>query len=195
MKKTLFYLFTFTIFTSYSQTDYFVNVTDTIYAKNISYKLTVQSYLSKINYTDLDGKDKEIKGKKELEGVSTFFINGQIIDKIPQKAHKPEKYVKWANRVVDGKLIVNYYYNEMTTFGKNTYNSEQMTFRTTGIVKFFIKMPDGTFYDIIKNSDRKNHIIPYLQKCEAFKSAHNGKFEKDYASFIETINLYNSLCE
>ncbi len=195
MKKTLFYLFLFASFVTYSQTDYFVNVADTVYAKNINYKLTSQSYLARINYTDLDGNERVIEGKKELAGVSTFLVNGQIIDKIPQKAHKPDKYVKWATRVVHGKLIVNYYYNEITTFSKNTYKSEKMTERTSGIAKFFIKMPDGTFYDIINNRDRKKYIIPYLQECEAFNAAYKGKFEKNYVSFIEMINLYNSLCE
>ena len=188
MSKLLPYLFLFASIVSYSQTDYFIRGTDTVYCKTVDYRLTAQSYLKGITYTDLDGKEIVIDGRKNLSGVSTFSINEEIIDKIPQKTNKPKKYVKWAKRVVDGKLKVNYYERSITT-----YSTKGAV--TTTITKFVIKMPDGTFYDIKKKSDRKKHIIPYLQKCEAFNADYRGKYEKHYNDFISMIRLYNALCK
>lgn len=193
MKKFLFSLTVLLTFSAYSQTDYFVAAKDTTFCKNFTYKLTAQSYLASIAYTDLDGKSTDIKGRKNLENVSTFYKGGITIDKIPQQADKPESYVKWAKRVVDGKLIINYYENSMTTYGNYNFNPSGIV--TTGITKFFIKMPDGTFYNINKNSDLKKNIIPYLKQCIAFNSAYNGDFRSDYYSFTKMIELYNSLCK
>ena len=49
---------------------------------------------------------------------------------------------------------------------------------TTGITKHFVKMPDGTYYDINSSKDRKKHIIPYLKKCTEFNSQYKGEFRK-----------------
>lgn len=176
-----------------SSTDYFVADSDTTFCSNLNYTLTVQSYLSSLEYTDLDGNKVLIEGRKKVPNVTTLFINGQIIDRIPQKVEKPDGYVKFASRVVDGKLIVNYYESSMTTESFNS--SGGMSSTTTGILKFFIRMPDGTYYDINKGSHMKKYIIPYLQECSEFVSQYKGDYSKKMDEFIETIELYNSLCD
>jgi hypothetical protein len=191
MKKNVFYFLLIISFTSHSQRDYYVIETDTLFCSNLTYRLTAQSYLANISYTDLNGEKKTIDGRKNLSNVSTFFINGITTDKIPQKVNKPHKYVKWAQRVVDGKLKVNYYHNEITTYGNFDVKRDGMI--TTGITKFFLKMPDGTFYDI-RSSDRKKYIIPYLKTCAEFNSAFQGDFKDNFENFTKIIALYNSMC-
>lgn len=70
MKKLIFSLVIAVSFNSYSQTNYFVyrtdDGTDTIFTKNINYKLTAQGYLGNISYTDLEGKSWEMDGKKKF---------------------------------------------------------------------------------------------------------------------------------
>jgi len=39
-----------------------------------------------------------------------------------------------------------------------------------GIYKFFIKLPNGTFYKINSKKNMKKYIIPYLQECAEFTS-------------------------
>ncbi len=173
---------------AHSQTNYFVyktdDGTDTIFTKNIDYKLTAQGYLARINYTDPDGKNWEMEGRKNLENVETFFIGGGWTDKIPQKTSKPDSYVRWASRVVDGKLKVNYYSHNITG---NSF--------TSNFTKFYIKLADGVFYDIQKSSDMKKHIIPFLKQCEAFNLAYKGDFDDDFTKFVKMIQLYNSVCQ
>jgi hypothetical protein len=176
MKNFLFSFILLITFSSNSQ-NYFIEGKDTTFCKNLKYDLTIQSYLSSISYTDMDGQGWQVKGRKNLVDVTSMYIGGQTIDKIPQKADKPDGYVKWANRVVNGKLIVNYYDSVMSSY--NTGRSV-----TTSITKFFIKMPDGTFYNINSGSDMKKHIIPYLKECEAFNSAYNGDFRSAQGSFM-----------
>jgi hypothetical protein len=188
MKKYIFYLlFLFVTISSNSQTNYFIDGTDTIHCKAISYKLSMAKNLIQILYTDFDGQNWVIEGKEDLSTVSTFFIDGVYIDKIPRKIDKPDKYVVWARRVVNGKLKVIYYLNETTTYGIGGAT-------TSAITHFFIKMPDGTLYDIARGDDLKKFIIPYLKKCEAFNIAYKGNFEKDFEDFNSTIRLYNSVC-
>lgn len=218
MKTIIFFLLTLISITGYSQSEsqpsnnldnvfktnlnfkltpkksqYYVVDRDTVFCSSLNYKLTAQSYLSEISYIDLENKNVIIKGRKNIPNISTFFIRGESIDKIPQKTNKPDKYIKWATRVVDGKLIVNYYYNQMTTY--NNYNFNRSGVVTSSITKFFIKMPNGIFYDINDSNDRKKYIIPYLKECDDFTSSYKGDYSKDYDSFIETIKLYNSVCK
>jgi hypothetical protein len=218
MKKNIFYLLSLISIVGYSQnkiqqttdldkvfksnlnfkstpkkSQYYIADSDTVFCSHLTYKLTAQSYLSEINYVDSDNKEVTIKGNKNMPNVSTFFINGESIDKIPQKTNKPDKYIKWASRVVDGKLIVNYYYNQMTTY--NNYDFNRSGVANSSITKFFIKMPNGIFYDINDSSDRNKYIIPYLKECDAFTSSYKGDYSKDYDSFIETIKLYNLVCK
>ena len=198
MKKLLFSLIVTISICAHSQTNYFVSKTDegtdTIFTKNLSYKVTSQGYLSSINYTDSEFQSWVIEGKKNLVNVETFFIGGGWTDKIPQKTTKPDSYVRWASRVVDGKLKVNYYNNEISV---NNIGTGFMGGRTTTstFTKFYIKMPDGTFYDIRKSSDRKNYIIPYLKKCDAFNLAYKGDFDEEFNKFVRMIQLYNSVCK
>ncbi len=190
--KKLFTLFIYLIsLTTFSQ-DYFIVDNEETYCSNLSFEITSQSYLSSISYTDTIGKKIVIEGRKKVPNISTFYINGILIDKIPQKIDKPKKYIKWAQRVVDGKLIVNYYHNEMTT---SRYRESFGDYKevTTGITKHYVKMPNGTYYDIRSSKDRKKHIIPYLKKCAKFNSEYKGEFKKN--EFNEIITLYNELCE
>jgi len=186
MKKLLFPLMIAFSLNIHSQSNYFTFGTDTIFCKNVSYEATVQGYLKTISYTDTDGKSWEMSGKKNLENVDSFFIGGGFTDKIPADTDHPNSYVRWASRVVDGKLKVNYYTHNLSPGGSNF---------TSTFTKFVIKLPDGVYYDVRKNSDMKKHIIPFLQQCEAFNTAYQGNFETDFTRFVKMIQLYNSVCK
>lgn len=176
--------------------DFFISKGKKTYCSDLNFEITSQSYLKSISYTDSNGEQIKIEGRKNVPDISTFYIDGILIDKIPQKTNKPDKYIKWAQRVVDGKLIVNYYHNEMTNTYWVTDNRTKTTDTksvTTGITKYFVKMPNGTYYDIRSSKDRKKHIIPYLKKCAAFNSSYKGNFSP--REFNEIIMLYNELCD
>ena len=64
-----------------------------------------------------------------------------------------------------------------------------------GVYRFFLKMPDGTYYKINSKKNRNKYIIPYLNKCEAFKKEHDGNFSPGEPQFNATIRLYNKLCD
>ncbi len=195
MKNIIYFLIIAFSCTLLAQDDYFIVESDTTFCSNLDYKITGQSYLKELSYLDINGEPRIIEGRKNIPNISTFYISGITIDKVPQKTNKPDKYIKWAERVVDGKLIVTYYSSTMTTYTyRSTYGSPFGDGTTTGISKFYIKLPDGVFYNINKSSDRNKHIIPYLKKCEAFMSEYTGTFKPNYNKFIKTVELYNSLC-
>lgn len=194
MIKNFFYMAVILIgIKSYAQKDYYIIDEDTTRCSYLRYEVAGTGTLAKINYQDATGKFVTAEGKKNLIDISTMFTNGKTFDKIPQKAHKPDGHVKWAERIVDGKLVVNYYYNTVTFSGFNS--SGQFSSASSSITKFFVKMPDGTFYDIRDSGDRKKHIIPYLKQCSAFVSAYNGDYDDEVKSFTKTVELYNSLCK
>jgi len=199
MKKIFFLLIILIGAKSSAQQDYYVAGKDTVFCFHLRYKITAQSYLSEVSYNDSAGQSVTISGRKKIPDISTFYIDGKTTDRIPQKASKPNSYIKWAERVVDGKLIVNYYHNTMSVTNYPGAGARQgsmlVNTTTSGITKFFIKMPDGAFYDIRKSSDMKKHIIPYLKECSAFTSAYQGDYDDDVEKFKETVKLYNSLCK
>jgi|TARA_R110002110_G_scaffold404983_1_gene623757 hypothetical protein len=195
MKNLLLLSIYLTSFFGFTQDqDYFVINNKKTFCTDLEYSITAQSYLRSISYTDTNGKKIEIKGRKNVPDITSFYIDNIIVDRVPQKTNKPDKYVKWARRIIDGKLIVNFYSSSMTT---HNFNSAAKPGRhnsvTTGIVKHYVKMPNGTYYDIFSSKDRKKHIIPYLKKCKEFNSTYDGKFK--IQEFNEIIVLYNQLCE
>ena len=163
--------------------DYFVTKTDTVFCTELTYNTTAQGYLKNFKYTDLTGKPVEIK--KNVPDVQTFYHHGQTDDKIPLKADKPDSYIRYTCRSVDGPLKVYLAYQ--------TYSSGSGS--SSGTYRFFLKLPDGTFYKINNKKNLKNFIKPYLLKCPAFASNYKGDFSTREKPFIETIKLYNSLCK
>lgn len=170
---------------SFSQTvQYFITSdNDTTYCTEIDVGFNVQWFLDELSYTTVDGEHLEFKGKKNVPDVISFYIDSVALDRTPLKPDD-DKYVRWDYRAVDGKLIV--------------YNPGQSVNRDmdpSGIYRFYLKMPDGTFYKINSQSNMKKYIIPYLEECTEFKQQYKGDYSTDEEPFIEMIELYNSLCE
>jgi hypothetical protein len=197
---------------SYGQ-DYFVVENDTTFCSNLEYGTTAQGYLKSVRYTDKNGKEVVIEGRKIVPDVSTFFRQKVTIDKIPQKADKPKSYVRYTERTLDGTLKVYVRYpsdigsstihsnapnplnmNNGTVTGRPSGSTQTMSGRA-GVYKFFIKLPDGTYYKVNKKKNMNKYIIPYLQECEAFKSQYTGDYSADQEPFIEMVKLYNSVCK
>ena len=180
--------------------DYFVVKKDTTFCSNLKYSTTAQGYLKSIKYTDINRKEISIDGRKNVPDVETFYIDSILIDKTPLKANKPDSYIRYTKRVVDGKLKVHLAQQRYNTTMKYTPGSPHGDFSTfgptvTGIYRFFLKMPDGTYYNIKSKSDMKKHIKPYLLKCVAFKNQYKGDFSTREEPFMDMIKLYNSICE
>ncbi|GAA4899531.1 hypothetical protein GCM10023311_26080 [Flaviramulus aquimarinus] len=153
-----------------------------------------------MNYKKLDGKMVKYEKRKECPNVTTFYKEGTTRDRIPLKASKPDGYVRFLPRSVDGKI---------KTYSNDSYRTKSSTKFTPGdalgdwkqggskmgAYHYTIKMPNGKFYDIKGKKDMKKHIIPYLLKCEEFKKQYKGEFKTHETLFNKTIELYNSLCQ
>ncbi len=183
----------------YSQ-DYYIVENDTTYGKELRYEITAQGYLKEISFKKPDGTAIMLKKKKELRNVTSLYINEISIDRVPLKPSKPEGYVRFLVRAVDGKIKT--YSNDSyrpTTTTKYTPGSPFGDFKEggskMGSYHYTIKMPDGTYYDIKKRKNLNNHIKPFLLKCQKFKKQYKGDYNTHEKSFNKTIKLYNSLCQ
>ncbi len=197
LKTTIVLLLLITNINTYAQ-DYFIVKQDTTFCSDLKYSTTSQGYLKAIEYTDADGKTVLIKGRKNVPDVITFYIRYSTIDKIPLKADKPDGYIRYTKRMVDGKLKV--YLAQQSTTSTITYtpgapSGDWNTGSARGSYRFFIKMPDGTYYKINSKSNLKKYIKPYLLQCEEFEKQYKGSFSTREWPFMEMIKLYNSLCE
>jgi hypothetical protein len=162
---------------------YFITPDDTVYCKTLNYNVTAQGFLNKLEYTDMQGKKQVFKGKENVPNILTFFINGKFIDKTPLDPSKPESYVRYNERTVNGKLIV---------YVREQGHNDQMN-GPSGTYRFFIKMANGKFYDINKKNIEST-IKPYLLKCDSFKQKYKGDYSAKEQPFMAMIKLYNSLC-
>ncbi|MFD2914957.1 hypothetical protein [Psychroserpens luteus] len=193
--------------------DYFVVEKDTTFCSNLEFGTTGQGYLKSLRYTDKNGKAIVIEGRKVVPNVITFYRQEVTIDKIPQKADKPKSYVRYTERLIDGTLKIYERYptgmgahsyrtnapNPLTmnnsTMSRNQNGSMQTSSGRAGIYKFFLKLPDGTYYKINSKKNMKKYIVPYLKECEAFANQYKGDYSNDRDLFIEMIELYNSVCK
>ena len=188
--------------------DYFVDMKhDTTFCINLSYSLNNRGYLRTISYYDIKTKtQKNISEKSKLPLITTFFVNGATIDLIPLKANKPFKYKRYTERVLDGKLKIYLDKPEYDNSVVNDMSGNASTRGSVGAYRFFIKMPDGTFYKINNQRKMKKVLKPFLINCDKFKKQYQGDFkfcikvnvEKELTDgekeFIEMIKLYNSSC-
>lgn len=204
MKKLALVIVTiFTSFNIYAQ-DYFVVGKDTTFCKDLKYTTTVQGYLKTIKYTDLKEKEVLIDDKKNMPDVITFYSDKKFIDKTPLKADKPDGYIRYTERSVDGKLKIylaqqgykegsGMHYTGAAKFTNS--NSDWNTSGPTGIYRFYLKMPDGTYYKINDKGNIEKYIKPYLLKCAEFKNQYKGDYSTKEEPFMAMIKLYNSLCK
>jgi hypothetical protein len=182
---------------------YFVTKKDTTFCKKLQYSTTAQGYLNKLEYNDMNGKEIVLKGQKNVPDVLTFNIDTIILDKVPLKADKPESYIRYTQRVVDGKLKVYLaqqgYYEGVKYSDSDSPYADQNGYVDTGgpagIYRFYLKMPDGTYYKINSKKNMKNYIKPFLQKCSEFVNEYTGDYSTKEEPFMEMIKLYNSLCK
>ena len=215
MNKLLLFVIIFSLsINSFSQ-DYFIIKNDTTFCEKLTYSTSSQGYLKKLEFINLSGTETTLKGKKNVSDVSTIYLNGNTFDKIPLKANKPKSYIRFTKRVVDGKLKV-YLMRQKTIVVSGLSTSTKIAPNTTlvtqrnpekgaaGHYRFFIKMPDGTFYKVNKKKNIEKYIEPYLLKCEEFKKqfkgfhfnrAVNATLDENEKHFIKQIELYNSLCD
>lgn len=180
--------------------DYFVVQNDTTFCKDLSYGTTAQGYLKRIRYTNSEGQEVLIEKRKNVPNVITFYKKGITIDKIPLKASRPNSYVRFVERAVDGKLkTYSNAFSRPSSSIKYTPGSAFGDWKSGGIsmgaYHYNIKMPNGVFYDIKKRKNIKKYIKPFLLKCEKFKNQYKGKYETKEEPFNKMIELYNSLCD
>ncbi|RYM32783.1 hypothetical protein ERX46_12015 [Brumimicrobium glaciale] len=189
MKKTiLIFLIVILSTTSTFSQDYFIADNDTTYCQDLAYSTTSQGYLKKMSYESLDGSLVKYEKRKKCPNVTTFHIKDKTIDRIPLKASKPNSYVRFISRAVNGKIKT--YSNASSKAYSYSIGEEVM-----GEYHYTIQMPDGKFYDIRKKKNMKKYIIPYLLECKEFKNQYKGEFKTAEPLFNKTIELYNSLCQ
>ena len=170
------------------QTDYFITGKDTTYCGNLKYEMGI--FLEKVSYTNNNGKRVTIEGNLAMPDISTFCISGECVDKVPIKPGR-WRFYRYQPRKVDGKLRV-YLQTGSTTstdmFGDGRSNP-------VGKYRFFICMPDGTFYKINSKKNMEKYIKPYLLSCSVFAQQYKGNFSTREEPFMEMIRLYNALCK
>ncbi len=195
---------------------YFVTTKDTVFCKSLSYGTNMQGYLNMLDYVDLAGTKTVLKGKKDVPEVMTIHLDTVTFDKIPQKPDKPDSYITYCRRVVDGKLKVYLQQQGSRTTTHTEYSSAPLGYARnssvsspapgivensvaregpSGSYRFFLKMPNGTYYRINDKDNIKNFIKPYLLKCKEFENTYKGDFGTKETPFMEMITLYNSLCK
>lgn len=174
---------------SYGQ-NYFIVNKDTTFCTNLSYETTMQGFLKRITYTDINGNNVDIQGRKNVPDVETFCISNEFFDKTPLKPHKPKKYIRYTKRSVDGKLKI---YVEQPKYVYDPKEADGQ--RLVSGYRFILKLPDGKFVKINKKKNIERIIKPYMLQCEAFKEKYTGTFDYTEAAFIETVKLYNSMCK
>jgi hypothetical protein len=165
---------------------YFVTGTDTTWCKTLNYVTNKQGVLTTLEYMDIKGKTNVIEGKDHCPDVATFYVNGLIYDKIPLKPDDKKNY-RYTERVVDGKLRV---YLAQKGQSDNPHSGTN----PAGFYLFYIRMPDGKYYNIMDKGHMDKNIKPYMLECAAFKKEYKGGFSDKQEAFIDAAKLYNSLC-
>jgi hypothetical protein len=178
--------------------EYFVRGKDTTYARNMEYTTNSQGFITEIKYTDRSGKQVTLDGKKNLKNVQSLHYNNGVVERMPLKISKPDAYVRYGGRVVDGKLKVLLYddQEETLTWVRNPWDQRMSKFQntTSGTRLFYLRLPDGTLYDLSKKKEVKNNVMPYLMKCDEFRKQYKDDLSMKQNDIVKMIRLYNDVC-
>jgi hypothetical protein len=174
--------------------DYFVVGKKTTYCSNLAYTTTAQGYLKTMTYVTEEGKTVSLQGRDNVPDVTTFFINGEYFDKVPLNANKPDKYIRYDKREINGKLIV-YLERQGYIEGSRYGGAPGMPSGPSGTYRFFIRMPSGVVYKINDKKNMQEIFKPFFLKCPEFANEYKGEFTSDEPTFMNMVRLYNSLCE
>jgi hypothetical protein len=181
--------------------EYFVrnNSKDTIRCSNMEYTTSSQGFIVELTYTDKAGKPVKLEGKKKLKDINTLNYTTGIVERMPLKISKPDAYVRYGERVINGKLKVLVYNDQYqtTNWVKSPIDSRMDGYKTStsGTYMLYLKMPDGTFLNANKKKVVKKIIKPYLLKCKEFEENYKGKFTNEEKQFMDMIRIYNSVCK
>ena len=170
------------LFVAKAQDYYITDERDTVFCNDLDFTTTTQGWLSSIKYKGEDGQQITIKGKDKLPNVTTFFISGVSIDKTPLKANKPDSYIRYDVRVLDGAIRVYAPGQNYTKYGD-----------PEGAYRFFVRFPDGTFYEVNKKN-MEAVFKPFFAACSSFMSSYSGSYSIKEDEAIKMFELYNSLC-
>lgn len=143
-----------------------------------------------IVYTDLNGGNEQTIEKNAIQEITTIRIGGYVMDFIPLTAAKPDEDKRHVERRVDGKIII---YRPDRLTAKTNKKGERSLYSSwgTGSSLHAIKMDKNNYYDVNKMTI-KDYIIPYLNKCEAFKSGFTE--EITILNLEKAVAYYNEVC-
>jgi len=160
---------------------YFINLQkDTIFCKSLSYGTNTKRYLDRLEYVTIDDIPYEIKGKKNVPHILTFYINGKTLDKIPYRLGSKSKLYVYSERLTDGEIIV--------------YINHQIP-DVSVVYRFYVRFEDGEMYRVDKRSDFEEHIKPRMLSCEKFVNTLTWEISDEEEKFLNSVRLYNSLCD
>lgn len=160
---------------------YFINLQkDTIFCKSLDFGRNTKGYLNRLDYVTIDGVPYEIKGKKNVPHILTFYLDGKTLDKIPYRLGSKSKLYVYSERLTDGKIIV--------------YINHQIP-DVSVVYRFYVRFDDGEMYRVDKRSDLEEHIKPRMLSCEKFKNTLTWEITDEEEKFLNAVKLYNSVCE
>lgn len=160
---------------------YFINLQkDTVFCKSLKYGTNTKGNLNRLDYVTINDVPYELNGKKNIPNILTFYINGKTLDKIPYRLGSKSKLYVYSERLSNGELKV--YINHLIPDVSVVY-------------RYYIQFDDGEMYRVDKRSDFEEQIKPRMLSCDKFKNTLTWEISDDEEKFLETVRLYNSLCE
>ena len=199
---TLLGLFTFFQKQSFAQ-NYFITLSkDTVVCKRINFFDTnAQGKMIDIEY--VDNKNETIRLKKnDIPEINKICQNGVVYLRMPLKISKPDGYYRYGKRMVQGKIIVDVYDDQHTSYRlkenfDGSYNSQGVMKRTTeGIYLRHVTLPDGTVYEVsgLKALKALKVIRKLMFECEKYEKEYNSNPKYQTCTFEEAVSDYNKMC-
>jgi hypothetical protein len=183
--------------------NYFITLSkDTVVCKRINFFDTnAQGKMIDIEY--VDNKNETIRLKKnDIPEINKICQNGVVYLRMPLKISKPDGYYRYGKRMVQGKIIVDVYDDQYTSYRlkenfDGSYNSQGVMKRTTeGIYLRHVTLPDGTVYEVsgLKALKALKVIRKLMFECEEYEKEYNSNPKYQTCTFEEAVSDYNKMC-
>jgi hypothetical protein len=186
-----------------AQNHFVKNWKDTTYCSDLTYKLAFNGVLNKLSFTK-DGKQIEISGKDSLRDLTSMFINGNHLEKIPTLDSDPTGSYVLGKRIITGKIKVLSFNNVSTQTSYDPFdpmvkagNKSPHQTTTTGTSILSAHLPDGSYVHINKRKAKK-FLLPVLEQCNEFQKNFNFEKIKDLpieSQYMSAIKYYNNNCK
>jgi hypothetical protein len=149
--------------------------------------------VGKIVFKERGGKEHAYKGTKACRVIYEYKLAGYRWRHLPHNGDEPNKKMSHLCIIADGAIKL--YVHEYVTVENVKGKKELKAYIADGIGAYNVVLDGKMMKVYVKPKVIRDVVVPYMNKCAAFKNSYDTSERIHYNSLYLAIWEYNKLCD